>query len=134
MAEQGLHAALIFNQFDYWRQWAEVMLAAGVPVNFVHPADEMNRPKYILLEPGHSPPQTPSLKWVSAPARKIRRALRVTEEHKKEVKRECTARHDEKRRILKIFKRWQDGTLGQPGRPRKRKSSIRSPGHAPTTS
>ena len=130
MLAQKPHCALIMNQFDRWQEFAKTMHAAGVPVNFCHPADENNRPKFIPWEPGFAPPPTPSLKWVTAPVRKARRALRATAEHKAETKRRCTAAHDEKRRLIKIMKRMQDGTLGT-WRHRRRvgRYALKPPGH-----
>ena len=136
LSKQGIHFALFFNQFDFFRQFADALHGARVPVNFVHAADEMNRPKYITWTPGMTNlAQTPTMKDITKPARRARHAQRVTEEHKKQVKRECTARHDEKRRLIKLMKRMQDGTLGQPGLPRRRgRSTMRPMGHTPTMS
>ena len=135
MLAQKPHAGLIFNQFDRWLEFAKTMHAAGVPVNFVHATDLYGKPRYIPWEPGmNSIPQTPTVTALRRDWRKGRPKGRVTEEHKKEVKRRCTAAHDEKRRLMKLMKRIQDGTLtGQSGRFKRRgRYAIRRPGHAPT--
>ena len=128
-------ALLLFNQAGFWLEMAKAFHAAGVPTNFVHAADQNNRPTFLEWAPGHSPPQTPTMQWVTAPARKARRAQRVSEEHKREVKRICTARSDARRRALKAAKRLLEtgefGTTETVRRGRKPRA-ITWAGHRPT--
>ena len=134
MAEMKPHAALAFNQFDHFLEWGKVMHAAGIPVNMVH-ADQRNSPHWLEWQPGHSVPQTPQLRDILQDARRRRGPReRKSEEHKKQVKAECTRRFDEKRRMLKMMKRLQDGTLAEHAwRFRKRKPrAITHAGHRPT--
>ena len=135
MADMKPHAALAFNQFDRFLEWGKVMHAARIPVNMVH-ADQRNSPHWLEWEPGHSVPQTPSMKWITAPARKARSAQRVSEEHKREVKRICTARSDAKRRALKAAKRLlATGELGMTTTVRRGRKprAITWAGHRSTT-
>ena len=134
MADLKPHAALAFNQFDRFIEWGKVMHAAGIPINMVH-ADQNNEPVWREWAPGHSIPQTPSMKWITAPARKARSAQRVSEEHKREVKRACTARSDAKRRALKAAKRLlETGQMGMTTTVRRgrKPKAILPAGHRPT--
>ena len=134
MADMKPHAALAFNQFDRFLEWGRVMHDAKVPVTMVH-GDQNNEPVWREWAPGHSISQTPTMQWVTAPARKARRAQRVSEEHKREVKRICTARSDAKRRALKAAKRLlETGELGMTTTVRRgrRPRAITWAGHRPT--
>ena len=122
------HAVILFNQFDRWLEFANAYAAAGIPTTFCHPTQE-NFPKWIKWEPGHSPPQTPTMKWVTGPARRARHAQRVTEEHKRDVRRRHNEIQSEKRRLKRLMARIAAGTTSELWRNRRRGPRRIRPGH-----
>ena len=128
-------ALLLFNQAGFWLEMARAFHEAGVPTNFVF-ANQDLKPIFHDWTPGHSVPQAPQLRDLLQDARRRRgQRERKSEEHKKQVKAECTRRFDEKRRLIKMMKRIQDGTLAEHAwRFRKRKPrAITHAGHRRTT-
>ena len=128
-------ALLLFNQVGHWLEMAKAFHAAGVPTNFVF-ANQDLKPIFHDWTPGHSVPQAPQLRDLLQDARRRRGPReRKTDAHKAEVKREATRRHDEKRRLVRMMKRLQDGTFAEHAwRFRKRKPrAITRAGHRPTT-
>jgi len=94
LLDEDPHAALFFNAFEHWLQFARAFHEKGIPVSMVYPNQD-NQPDYATWTPGITHmPKVPSYQKVMAGVRKSIVKPKLTPEERYERQRDHVRKYE----------------------------------------